>query len=178
MGVPLDVLTVCDGDQPMMKLELLLNPIYTIQPVVQPAVSCKQAFNRLSNRVVHPVWQTRIDNRLNVCIHDTASCQTGCQTGLTTVLNKQLFVQRVVKPVWQPVWQQVVSCKRGFTVTHYVCLFVRWYQGIWCQTTLLFSETEYVCVWRKQIHLVPQSDWREQSLEGHIMFQFPIHYGT
>jgi len=56
----------------------------------------------LSNRVVQPVWQTRFDNRLNVCIHDTAGCQTGCQTGLTTglttVLNEQLFVQPVVKP--------------------------------------------------------------------------------
>ena len=80
-------------------------------------------------------------------LHDTAGCQTGCTTGLTTglttVLNEQLFVQPVVKPgcttglttglttgcivytniypvakpVWQPVWQQVVSCKRGLTVT-------------------------------------------------------------
>jgi len=69
MGVPLDVLTVCDGDQPMMKLELLLNPIYTIQPVVQPAVSCKQAFNRLSNR-----FHNRVER--------TAVRSTGCQTGL------------------------------------------------------------------------------------------------
>jgi len=74
------------------------NPVYTIQPVVQPvwqpAVSCKQTFNRLSN------WFVRLsnwfDNRLNVCIQDTARCQTSCQTGLTTVLN-ELFVQPVVK---------------------------------------------------------------------------------
>jgi len=63
-------------------------PVYTIQPVVkpvvqlvwQPAVSCKQTSNRLSNP---------FDNRLNVCIHDTAGCQTGLTTGLTTVLNEQ-----------------------------------------------------------------------------------------
>jgi len=35
-----------------------------------------------------------VDNRLDVCLHDTA----GCQTGLTTVLNEQLFLQPVVKP--------------------------------------------------------------------------------
>ena len=56
-------------------ISLLYYPVYTLQPVVnpvwQPAVSCKQTMNRLSNR---------FDNRLNVCIHDT----TGCQTGLTT----------------------------------------------------------------------------------------------
>ena len=99
---------------------VLLNPVYTIQPVVkpvvqqvwQPAVSCKQTYNRLStvlndqhcsfnqlsNRVVQPVWQTRFDNR----VEGTAVRSTACQI---------VFV----KPVWQPVWQQVVSCKRGFT---------------------------------------------------------------
>jgi len=43
----------------------LLSPVYTIQPVVKP-----------------------VDNRVNVCIHDTTGCQTccqsGCQSGLTT----------------------------------------------------------------------------------------------
>jgi len=103
-----------------------------VQPVLQPAVSCKQTSNRLSNRVV--------------CLHDTAGCQTGLYNrfdnrvpGLTTVFNGQTHVrlstvlttgwmfvytiQPVVKPVWQPdwqpFWQQVVSCKRGFTLTGY-----------------------------------------------------------
>ena len=60
-----------------------------VKPVVklvwQPAVSCIQTFNRLSNR-------------LDVCLHDTAGCQTICTTGL----------------IAQRVWQPVVSCKRGF----------------------------------------------------------------
>jgi len=47
------------------------DPVYTIQPVVkpleQPVVSCIQTFNRLNNR-------------LNVCLHDA----TGCSTALTT----------------------------------------------------------------------------------------------
>ena len=50
-----------------------------VQPVWQPAVSCKQTSNRLSNG---------LDNRLNVCIHDTTDCQ------------------------------HVVSCKRGFRRNH------------------------------------------------------------
>jgi len=36
----------------------------------------------------------RLLNRSDVCLHDTAGCQTGCENGLTTVLNEQsLFVQ-------------------------------------------------------------------------------------
>jgi len=81
------------------------------QPAWQPGRTISCSFNRLSNRVVQPVWQTRFDNRLNVCIHDTASCQTG----LTTVLNEQLLSNRVVQPVWQWVWQPVVSCTQTFT---------------------------------------------------------------
>ena len=71
-----------------------------IQPVVKP--------------VWQPVWQNgcivytgscqtglynRFDNRLDVCLHDTAGCQTCCTTGLTL----------------QPLWQPVVSCKRGLS---------------------------------------------------------------
>jgi len=49
----------------------LLNPVYTIQPVVkpvvqpvwQPAVSCKQTSNRLSNRLSNG-FDNRFDNRL------------------------------------------------------------------------------------------------------------------
>jgi len=40
------------------------SPVYTIQPVVKPVV--------------------KFDNRLDVCLHDTAGCQTGCTNGLTT----------------------------------------------------------------------------------------------
>jgi len=77
-----------------------LNPVYTIQPVIQPvrkpAVSCKQTFNRLSNgfdnwfdnRVersalfAQPVVKPRCTTGLRTgCIHDTAVCQTGLTTG-------------------------------------------------------------------------------------------------
>ena len=51
-----------------------------------PVVSCKQTSNRLSNR---------FNNRLDVCLHDTASCETA----LTTMLNEQpVFIQPVIKP--------------------------------------------------------------------------------
>jgi len=49
----------------------------------QPAVSCKQTSNRLSNR---------FDNRLNVCLHDTTGCQTGLTTYLTTGLTTGCIV--------------------------------------------------------------------------------------
>jgi len=95
----------------------LLCPIYTIQPVVKPVVSCIQTFNRLSNpfdkwlyhvysRLSNTTGWTnssiRLSNRfdkrlyhvnkhqpsnrlsnqfedwLDVCLHNTAGCQTGC----------------------------------------------------------------------------------------------------
>jgi len=119
-----------------------------VQPVWQPAVSCKQTSNRLSNRLsngfdnrfdkhglttvlneqivrstgcqpgLYNRFDNGLDNRLNVCIHDTAGCQTGCQTGLTTGCIVYTYIYPVVKPVWQPVWQQIVSCKRGLMFTH------------------------------------------------------------
>jgi len=46
-----------------------------VKPLWQPAVLCIRTFSRLSNR---------FDNRLDVCLHDTAGCQTGYITGLTT----------------------------------------------------------------------------------------------
>jgi len=49
-------------------------------------------YNQLLNR-----FSKRFDNRLNVCIHDTAGCQTG--TGLTT-------------PVWQRCWTNSCSFNR------------------------------------------------------------------
>jgi len=48
--------------------------VCTIQPVVKLAVSCIQTFNRLSN------GSNPFDNRLDICLHDTTSCQTGCTT--------------------------------------------------------------------------------------------------
>ena len=95
MGVPLDVLTVCDGDQPMMKLGLLLNPIYTIQTVVQP------------------VWQPAVS-----CNKHSTGCQTGLyirfdKHGLTTGWMFVYMIQPVVKPVvkrvWQPCWTNSCS---------------------------------------------------------------------
>jgi len=56
--------------------------------VEQPALSCKETFNRLSNRLL----SNRLYNWLNVCLHDAAGCSTGCQT--------------------------VVSCKRGLTIRY------------------------------------------------------------
>jgi len=51
----------------------LSNRLYNV--VWQAAVSCIQTFNRMSN------WfHNRFDNRLDVCLHDTAGCQTGCTT--------------------------------------------------------------------------------------------------
>ena len=65
-------------------LAVSLNPVYTIQPVVNAVVQ-------------------RFDNRLYRVNKHPTGCQSGCQTGLTTglttVLNEQqLFVQPVVKP--------------------------------------------------------------------------------
>ena len=56
-------------------------------------------------------------NRLNVCKHDTAGCQTA-QTSIQTFnrLSNRLFVY-TIQPVVKPVVQPVVSCKRGFTMT-------------------------------------------------------------
>ena len=82
---------------------------YTIQPVVkpvgQPAASCKQTSNRLSNRF----------NRLDVCLHDTAGCQTGLTTGWMFVYTIQPVVKQVWQPVWQPVSQPAVSCIQTFS---------------------------------------------------------------
>ena len=97
-----------EGLWPQYRLRLhQLNPVYMIQPVWRPAVSCKQTSNRLSNG---------FDNRLNVCIRDTAGCQTGYNPGLTTGLTTGCIVYASIYPVVKPVRQQVVSCKRGFTV--------------------------------------------------------------
>jgi len=74
----------------------LLNPAYTIQLVVK--------------RVVQPVWQPAVS-----CKKHPTRCQTGLTMGLTTGCIVYTNIYPVVKRVWQPVWQQVLSCKRGFT---------------------------------------------------------------
>ena len=85
---------------PFTRYNRLYNPVwqpavYTIQPFVKPVVN-------------------GIDNRLNVCIHDTTGCQTNFTTGLTTGLTTGCIVYTNIYLVVIPVWQQVVSCKRGF----------------------------------------------------------------
>ena len=66
---------------------LLLSPVYTIQPPVKPVVR-------------------RFDNRLNVCIHDTA----GCKTRLTTGCILYTDIEPVVKCVSQLVGKPAVLC--------------------------------------------------------------------
>jgi len=84
--------------------------VYTIEPVVKPhwqlAVSCIQlvvkpvvqpslttdwtnsgcSFNTAERTVAARSMRlsNRCDNRLDVCLHDTAGCQTGCTICLTT----------------------------------------------------------------------------------------------
>jgi len=43
-----------------------------------------------SNRLT--TFDKVFDNRLDVCLHDTAGCQTGCQTGCTTGLTTGCIV--------------------------------------------------------------------------------------
>jgi len=86
-------------------LSSVLSPVYTIQPVVKPVVQ-----PGLTTGCIH---DTAVCQGLNVCIHDT----TGCETGLTTPLTTGLKTHCIVYTNIYPVWQQVVSCKRGFTLT-------------------------------------------------------------
>jgi len=56
-------------------------------------------WNRYTPFTRHNRLSIRFDNRLDVCLHDIAGCQTVCTTSLTTVLNEQpLFLQLVVQP--------------------------------------------------------------------------------
>jgi len=107
---------------------VLLNPVYTIQPVVkrvwQPAVSCKQTSKQLSNRLSNRHCSF---NR----VERTATVRsTGCQTGLYNRFDNRLYTRysRFVKPVVKRVWQAVeclytrynrlstvVSCIQAFT---------------------------------------------------------------
>ena len=88
----------------LCKLVEFSYPAYTIQPVVQPywqpAVSCKQTSIRLLNRL-----SNRIDNRLDVCLHDTAGCQTGLYNRFDIRVERirsTRLSNRVVQLVWQP----------------------------------------------------------------------------
>jgi len=119
---------------------IIINPVYTIQPVVIPVVKPVVSWYKHSTGC-----QTRLTTSLtNGCILYTARCQTGCTTQFDNRLNEQwLFVQhgcqrfdnrfdnrlyRVYEHStgWQPVvsWQPVVipvvqlvvSCKRGIRV--------------------------------------------------------------
>ena len=88
----------------------------------------------------HYVFLSPVDNRVNVCIHDTTGWQIGCTTQFDYQLNEQLFVQHGcqtscttglttgcivytnIQPVVKPclsnrLYNPVVSCKRGFIVT-------------------------------------------------------------
>jgi len=50
-----------------------------VKPVVKPGLTT--VLNKQSVRSTR--LSNRIDNRLDVCLHDTATCQTGCTTSLT-----------------------------------------------------------------------------------------------
>ena len=88
---------------------------FTEQGIVATFYTPFTRYNRLSNR---------FDNRLTVCLHDKATCQTGCQsgltTGMTTVLNEQLFLQQVVTPgcitdLTTGCIHDTAGCQTGFT---------------------------------------------------------------
>ena len=78
---------------------VLLNPVYTIQPVAKP--------------VVQPGLTTGLTTVLNEqplttgCIHDTAVCQTGLTTRLTTGLTNGCIVYTNIYPVIKLVVQPV-----------------------------------------------------------------------
>jgi len=114
-------------------LVLLVNHV-DLKPRLHDTTGC-QTFTWLSDR-----FDNWFDNRVNVCIRDTTGCQTdcqtglttgcivytvGCQTGCTTRFDNRLDVclrdtAGCETDSIQPVWQQVVSCKRGITVTSWL----------------------------------------------------------
>jgi len=86
---PTHALTVCWQSSQLptsthaLTVCLLIPRSYDTTVCQQLAVLCKQTSNQLSN-----LFSNRFDNQLNVCLHDTA----GCQTRLSN---------QVVQPVWQ-----------------------------------------------------------------------------
>jgi len=53
-----------------------LSPVYTVQKLFVQHGCQTGLYNRLSNP-----FDNQFDNRLDVCLHDTAGCQTGLTTG-------------------------------------------------------------------------------------------------
>jgi len=66
---------------------------------------------------VFPPWRVERSTKCLLYPVYTIQPETALTTGLTTGCIVYTNIQPVVKLVWQPDWQQVVSCKRGFTVT-------------------------------------------------------------
>jgi len=66
----------------------------TVRPHLHDAAGC-------STVAVKPHKQLNnwLDNRLNVCIHNTASCSTGCQNGWTTCWTTGCIVYTNIQPV-------------------------------------------------------------------------------
>ena len=84
-----------------------------VKPVVQPGLTTGWTNSCSFNTVVKPVWQP-VWQALDVCLHDTAGCQTGLTTGC--------------KPV--------VSCKRGLSIT----LLYIWCRMLQCAKKLINSQ--------------------------------------
>ena len=111
-----------------------------VQPVWQPVVSCKQTSNRLSNWLSN--W---LENRLNVCIHDTA----GCQTGFYNRFDNWLYTRYSRLSNWLSngfdnwlycVYKHLPGCQTGLTIGLTTCCIVplsrfiasvSFYQRIW-----------------------------------------------
>jgi len=75
------------------------------QPVWQPCwTNSHCSFNRLSNRVVQPVWQLAV-YKIQLVVKPAV---------------KRMFVY-TIQPVVKTVWQPVVSCKRGFRIAPLNC---------------------------------------------------------
>jgi len=125
-------------------------------------------YNRFDNRLYrvnkHPTGcQTGCHTGLTTglttgCIHDTTDCQTGLTTGLTTGCIVYTNIYPVVKPDWQPAWQQVVSCKRGLSITTIITGYMVCVESL---MTILASAVPKI--WRKG-RRKSWSDWG--SLKG------------
>ena len=124
------VLVKGSGGEPTGNWNGTLNPVYTIQSIVKPVVQpvWQPCWTNSQCSVVKPGCTTGLTTG---CIHDTAVLSNRLSNGFDNRLNVCLHdtagLQPVVKPVVQLDWQPVVSCKRGFrvlltSVTYTVCL--------------------------------------------------------
>jgi len=76
--------------------ERLQNDLFCVEWDVKPSPSNCHTYTPFTR---YNQLYSQFDNRMDVCLQDTAGCQTGCTIGLTIVLNEQpLFVQPVIKP--------------------------------------------------------------------------------